>query len=162
MRRLAQRRGRRRNPPSVVVERASRSLSRLRGAHLPEDIDAEVRAVFGSRQEVAAVTEKHGGYDIAQLVKRSKARKVAYIEWLTTSVPRRGYGRSMLRLALDRLHTEGVREAFLAAEPDRRRISNSDLQRFYRSLGFQHWVSDPSVMMARLPWKPVREEYQDE
>jgi ribosomal protein S18 acetylase RimI-like enzyme len=116
-----------------------------------------VKAVYGSRAAVGDAAEKHGGYDVASLVRRSKARKVAYIEWLGTSVPRRGYGRALLRLALERLHASGVREAFLAAAPDRRRIGNADLQRFYRQHGFQHWVSDPSIMMARLPWKPTPE-----
>jgi GNAT superfamily N-acetyltransferase len=69
----------------------------------------------------------------------------------------RGCGHALLRLALERLHASGVREAFLAAAPDRRRIGNADLQRFYRQHGFQHWVSDPSIMMARLPWKPTPE-----
>lgn len=149
------------NQPEIILEPQDEGFGLLHGTSEDEDPYAALEAFYGTKEEVAEPAQTRVGVGtpgLAKVILSSKAKKVAYIAWIETVERQKGVARGMLEKALDKLEKAGVKEVFLVAVPDTKKISFSDLTRFYRSVGFQHWREDPAIMMVKLPWKRVEQE----
>lgn len=138
------------NPPEVAeLTHQSRGFHTFRLTSEPEDVYATLDGYFGPPAEVAPTAFPHDP-TLQAWVRKSKARVVGYIAWLSVVERGRGIAKGLLQKALDTMRARGVGEVFLIAIPEPPSTTLEQLLNLYGKFGFKLKPGHPKAMSVTL------------